>query len=89
MAGTGIAAKVRALPNDVAGCTLEMGADGLWTGNLGTLTQAQHSHAGGMMGKLLLETHNAGQNATGLFGVKGIPPIRADHDAIGDGDRTG
>jgi len=32
LAGTGIAAKVRALPNDVAGCTLEMGADGLWTG---------------------------------------------------------
>ena len=41
LSGTGIAAKVRALPNDVAGCTLEMGADGLWTGNLGTLTQAQ------------------------------------------------
>lgn len=41
LAGTGIAAKVRALPNDVAGCTLEMGADGLWAGNLGTLTQAQ------------------------------------------------
>ena len=30
-----------AAPEDVAGCTLEMGADGLWTGNLGTLTQAQ------------------------------------------------
>lgn len=31
----------KARPTDVAGCTLEMGADGLWTGNLGTLTQAQ------------------------------------------------
>ena len=30
-----------AAPEDVAGCTLEMGADGLWTGNVGTLTQVQ------------------------------------------------
>ena len=34
LAGTGIAAKVRALPNDVAGCTLEMSASG-WVGYLG------------------------------------------------------
>ena len=31
-----------AAPEDVAGCTLEMGADGLWTGaSVGTLTQVQ------------------------------------------------
>ena len=40
LAGTGIAAKVRALPNDVAGCTLEMGADGKWVGTLGSLSEA-------------------------------------------------
>lgn len=40
LAGTGIAAKVRALPNDVAGCTLEMGADGKWVGTLGTMSKA-------------------------------------------------
>ena len=40
LAGTGIAAKVRALPNDVAGCTLEMGADGKWVGTLGSLSKA-------------------------------------------------
>lgn len=40
LAGTGIAAKVRALPNDVAGCTLEMGADGKWYGDLGTMSKA-------------------------------------------------
>ena len=40
LAGTGIAAKVRALPEDVAGCTLEMGADGKWTGTLGSLSKA-------------------------------------------------
>ena len=34
LAGTGIAAKVRALPNDVSGCTLEMSASG-WVGCLG------------------------------------------------------
>ena len=34
LAGTGIAAKVRALPNDAAGCTLEMSASG-WVGCLG------------------------------------------------------
>lgn len=40
LAGTGIAAKVRALPEDVAGCTLEMGADGRWVGTLGSLSKA-------------------------------------------------
>ena len=38
---TTVPVRSKARPTDVAGCTLEMGADGLWTGNLGTLTQAQ------------------------------------------------
>ena len=43
-----------AAPEDVAGCTLEMGADGLWTGSLGTLTQAQADAlvAAGVMGNV-------------------------------------
>lgn len=58
LAGTGIATKVRALPNDVAGCTLEMGVNGLWTGNLGTLTRAQANAlvAAGALAKVQIRT---------------------------------
>ena len=39
---TNVKQGTKAAPNDVAGCTLEMGADGLWTGaSVGTLTQVQ------------------------------------------------
>lgn len=42
LAQTNVKQGTKALPNDVAGCTLEMGADGLWTGaSVGTLTQVQ------------------------------------------------
>ena len=44
-----------AAPEDVAGCTLEMGADGLWTGaSVGTLTQVQADAlvAAGAMGQV-------------------------------------
>lgn len=61
LAGTGIAAKVRALPNDVAGCTLEMDAGGLWTGNLGTLTKAQ---ADALVAAGVMETVKAGAKST-------------------------
>lgn len=37
---TTVPARSKASPNDVAGCTLEMGAAG-WLGNIGTLTEAQ------------------------------------------------
>ena len=40
LAATNIIAGSRALPNDVAGCTLEMGADGKWVGTLGSLPKA-------------------------------------------------
>lgn len=58
---TTVPAGSKARPTDVAGCTLEMGADGLWTGNLGTLTQAQADAlvAAGVMGEV-----NVGTRAT-------------------------
>lgn len=62
-----------AVPEDVAGCTLEMGADGLWTGaSVGTLTQAQADAlvASGAMAKVKAGTPGTiGENGVLWNGV--------------------
>ena len=59
LSATKIPTGIRARPFDVAGCTLEMGADGLWTGaSVGTLTKEQGDAlvASGVMGNVKVGT---------------------------------
>ena len=70
----------KARPTDVAGCTLEMGADGLWTGaSVGTLTQVQADAlvASGAMATVKAGTPGNVAGTLVCYGGVGVGWVRA------------